>query len=1320
MNKFLVLTLSAFFYSAILCAHTEKYEAENATFDGKVDTKHAGFSGAGFVDMDAKVGSYIEFTVCMADAGAQDVSFVYAHGKDEDRSCKLLVNDTEVISSFAFPKTGDGVYTNYSESEKKSITLNKGFNKIKLVSINVDGPNLDYMNLTGNPCARYTLTTNATNGGSVNVVPQGSTFFDGEEVTLTAVGTNNIDFINWSGDATGTSETLPVTMNGNKNITANFNTVQTFKLTINKTGTGSIALNPESDGNIYKSGVVVELTAKAPNGGQFNQWGGDLSGTELTKSITMDENKTVTAEFTTLNLVGGDRPVGFASVNADNQDGTSGGATYTYYGTTYRSDTIYVGCTDSLALVLYNRLQTFKTWYKNRLSSPYPRPEGPLTIVLLPGVYNEPTGAAPGTTLAVQKQYGNKMLDVAETADVTIVGSNNVVMNEFGFNIKKVRNIIIRNITFICPKSNGGDGINIGYPETHHIWVDRCTFWDGPGSTSLDERDGALDIKNGANFITVSWCKFMSHRKTCLLGHSDNNGSADKGKLKTTYYANWFDGTYSRQPRVRFAETHVLNNLYTNVGMGREGHLGPGIAAACESQVLAEGNFFHDCVWPMFVAYDATTWKTIYGSNLSSPSGNKPGKIKILDNKYEDSGLTNSLVGKVNDGMLNPSKKSIKFDEEATDWTFNINNYYTYAPMDADDVRDIIPLYAGADRDVNIPADDEAPTAPTNLTASQKTIRSVELNWTASTDNIGVAGYKVYRNNISVGTANSNQYTDNSGISVGNTYTYHIVAFDMAGNYSENSNTSSVTLVPSNDTEPPTAPGNLSATQNNDYVELNWSASTDNEEVVGYKVYRGEDELGITTKLNYTDGDIIEGETYTYTVYAYDAAENVSAVSNTATLTVDNIKGETGRAPKNLNATLIADGTKILLKWSPSGDEDVAGYMVYRNNSLRTSTTEHTYIDEDIVSNTSYTYYVTCYNSSNEEGAASEEVSAGAFSGSELINDNITTGWSSSKTFDVGTVILGGGSTASMNGAAGTGDCSKGYIALVKSGGYIELPTLPSIGEFYMYGKSGGASIRDLDIEKYENGVWVKISTVTAPASSTCGKLEPTGVIANSSIKLRVVNNTGGDCRIHHIYAKSGGSITTVPAVISSAPFHYEENVECSTNRIILTFDKNVALGTGTASLSCNSKVIAIGNISINGNSVNIPINESLSEGTLHTLSIPEGLIVDATDATKSQSHTLNFTTKANNNGDGEPTSVNTKDSKIIYVYPNPVSNTLIIVNNKDYKQARVINTYGNVLKIYPLNAGANIYDVSYLPKGIYFIQLSNNKTAEVYQIIKN
>ena len=63
-----------------------------------------------------------------------------------------------------------------------------------------------------------------------------------------------------------------------------------------------------------------------------------------------------------------------------------------------------------------------------------------------------------------------------------------------------------------------------------------------------------------------------------LIGHSDS-ASSDTGYLKTTIHNNWFDGTRSRHPRVRFGEVHVFNNYYLN-------NIEYGVASTMEADVL--------------------------------------------------------------------------------------------------------------------------------------------------------------------------------------------------------------------------------------------------------------------------------------------------------------------------------------------------------------------------------------------------------------------------------------------------------------------------------------------------------------------------------------------------------------------------------------------------------------------------------------------------------------------------------------------------------------------------------------------------------------
>ena len=84
--------------------------------------------------------------------------------------------------------------------------------------------------------------------------------------------------------------------------------------------------------------------------------------------------------------------------------------------------------------------------------------------------------------------------------------------------------------------------------------------------------------------------------------------------------------------------------------------------------------------------------------------------------------------------------------------------------------------------------DTQAPTAPGNLTLTQPATGQIRLNWTASTDNVGVTGYTVYRNNAAVTTVAGNvlTFTDNQPASAN--LEYYVRARDAVGNQSADSN----------------------------------------------------------------------------------------------------------------------------------------------------------------------------------------------------------------------------------------------------------------------------------------------------------------------------------------------------------------------------------------------------------------------------------------------------------------------------------------------------------------------------------------------------
>ena len=79
--------------------------------------------------------------------------------------------------------------------------------------------------------------------------------------------------------------------------------------------------------------------------------------------------------------------------------------------------------------------------------------------------------------------------------------------------------------------------------------------------------------------------------------------------------------------------------------------------------------------------------------------------------------------------------------------------------------------------------DATAPSAPTSFVATAISPTQVDLSWNASTDNIGVVGYRIYRNGFQKMTTTNTQYSD-TGLSPSTVYVYKVLAFDAAGNLS--------------------------------------------------------------------------------------------------------------------------------------------------------------------------------------------------------------------------------------------------------------------------------------------------------------------------------------------------------------------------------------------------------------------------------------------------------------------------------------------------------------------------------------------------------
>jgi parallel beta-helix repeat protein len=283
-------------------------------------------------------------------------------------------------------------------------------------------------------------------------------------------------------------------------------------------------------------------------------------------------------------------------------------------------------------------------------------------------------------------------------------------------------------------------------------------------------------------------------------------------------------------------------------------------------------------------------------------------------------------------------------------------------------------LEANGTVDSNLTGDFAAPTVPSGLTAAALSPSQISLSWQPSTDNVRVAGYRIYRNGNQVGTAAAASYVDGS-LSPATSYIYSIAAFDDAGNVSAASAPVNAST-PSSDVTPPTVPSGVTATAiSNTQIDLVWAASTDNIGVTGYSVYRNHVLAGTTPGTVWSDTGLTPGTLYSYNVAAFDAAGNASAQSATVSTTTRNVDLTPPSSPAGLTAR-AASSSQIDLSWTPSTDNvGVSGYRVYRNGSLVANVTAASWSDTGLAPATVYAYCVTAYDATGNVSLQSGLVS---------------------------------------------------------------------------------------------------------------------------------------------------------------------------------------------------------------------------------------------------------------------------------------------------------------------------------------------------------
>ncbi|MFF5705621.1 polysaccharide lyase family 1 protein [Streptomyces sp. NPDC012794] len=219
-----------------------------------------------------------------------------------------------------------------------------------------------------------------------------------------------------------------------------------------------------------------------------------------------------------------------------------------------------------------------------------------------------PSGAQESARAAAQAKQAERV-GIAVPSNTTVIGvpGTDAGINGGSLLVQKADNVIIRNLTFADTRdcfpqwdpTDGSDGNwNSAYDAVTlrgatHVWADHNSFTDNPRYDASNPRhfgreyqvhDGALDITNASDLVTVSYNRFADHDKTMLIGSSDKDT-----KLRVTLHHNVFQGIVQRAPLARVGQIHLYNNHFDTTPRNGYTH-SYSVNARAGAQIVAQNN----------------------------------------------------------------------------------------------------------------------------------------------------------------------------------------------------------------------------------------------------------------------------------------------------------------------------------------------------------------------------------------------------------------------------------------------------------------------------------------------------------------------------------------------------------------------------------------------------------------------------------------------------------------------------------------------------------------------------------------------------------
>ena len=511
-----------------------------------------------------------------------------------------------------------------------------------------------------------------------------------------------------------------------------------------------------------------------------------------------------------------------------------------------------------------------------------------------------------------------------------------------------------------------------------------------------------------------------------------------------------------------------------------------------------------------------------------------------------------------------------------------------------------------------ITTDETAPSAPTNLVAVPDET-SVALFWDASTDNVAVAGYNIYLNGVLVESTTATSYSI-TGLDVATGYSLSIEAFDSAQNVSEKSRI----VVATTDNTPPSIPEIISALPGETIVELNWTASVDNDGIAGYNIYLEDVLVGSSTDAAYTATNLNPATQYVFSVEAFDKSGNKSGKAIVTTYTTD-------QTPPTPPTRIVANiySTTIILSWTESTDNvEVVAYNIYHNDVFIGTSATNNYTVNDVEEATVHTFSIQAVDAAGNISEATsitlsttDETAPSAPSNlsAQAAENAVTLSW-----------------TESTDNVA-----VAGYRIF---NGYELIET--TVGTSFNISNLDAATQYTFSVEAFD-------------------------AAGNVSEKVSVSATTTDET------APTAPSNVTVQAAETSVTLSWTASTD------------NVAV-TGYSVYNGNE---LIGNTT----STSFTLN-NLEANNEYTFS------VEAFDAAGNVSEKISVSATTLTTG------IDTPQVSSISVYPNPFTN-FIIVDVAINGQAEIYNTSGQIVMKFTLNEGRNQIGTSHLPSGVYILK---------------